>query len=282
MKPAKGKEIHIDSWKEFRNMVESGKFNSWAFRGQRESAWTLESTISRYLRLFSIHPEAWKVQEERIIRIFRRKAHQFLKHIPEEENTFEWLALMQLHGAPTRLLDFTWSPYVAAFFALERATNHSAIWAINPPKVYNGKAGPLSEDSKNSKQGLSPWINKHFEKDFLDNKKAIVLIGEPYRMNQRLIAQSGTFVISGVLHQPIEEILVSDENSKDALVKFVLDISVRKEAMESMYRMNITNATLFPDLDGLARSLAFELEYNWEFDPTNNKKKSNTDYRYNL
>ena len=52
------------------------------------------------------------VQEERIARIFQRKAHLFLTHIPERSDTFQWLALMQHHGAPTRSLDFTWSPYV--------------------------------------------------------------------------------------------------------------------------------------------------------------------------
>jgi hypothetical protein len=37
--------------------------------------------------------------------------------------------------------------------------------------------------------------------------------------------------------------------------------------MRDLYKMNITHATLFPDIDGLARSLAFELEYHWAFDP---------------
>lgn len=276
-----GDVIRINSWKEFRNIVESGQFDSWAFRGQREAFWVLESTLSRYLKTFRIHTEAWKIQEERIIRIFMRKAHQFLKNIPEEGNTFEWLALMQLHGAPTRLLDFTWSPYVAAFFALERATLASAIWALDPAKLYNDKTDSQTNGLRKFSTGLSPWFNKNFESRFLNNKEPLVLIGEPYRMNQRLIAQSGTFVISGVLQQPIEEILSSETSGHGALVKFELDtVAIRKEAMESLYRMNITNATLFPDLDGLARSLAFELEFNWEFDPINNRKKGSSGYRY--
>lgn len=267
------REIRIESWKEFRNIVESGRFDSWAFRGQRESKWVLESTLARYLKIFNIHPEAWKPQEERIIRIFMRKAHQFLSQVPGEANTFEWLALMQLHGAPTRLLDFTWSPYVAAFFALERATHAAAVWALNPPSVYNGRAGSIYKSSQKKEAGISSWINSNFEKYFLNQQESIVLIGEPYRMNQRLIAQSGTFVISAALHRPIEEMLTEDSDP-GSLVKFVLDTrKVRKEAMESLYRMNITNATLFPDLDGLARSLAFELEYNWQFDPVNNRRK---------
>jgi hypothetical protein len=48
----------------------------------------------------------------------------------------------------------------------------------------------------------------------------------------------------------------------------VLPASIRRPALKELYRMNITYATLFPDLDGLARSLAFELEHHWQFDPT--------------
>ena len=40
-----------------------------------------------------------------------------------------------------------------------------------------------------------------------------------------------------------------------------------EEGMRELYRMNITQATLFPDLDGLARSLAYELEFHWAYDP---------------
>jgi hypothetical protein len=54
--------------------------------------------------------------------------------------------------------------------------------------------------------------------------------------------------------------------------KIVLDTrGVRSDAMRSLYTMNISAATLFPDLDGLARSMGFEFEYNWQFDPRKRK-----------
>ncbi|MBD0260821.1 MAG: FRG domain-containing protein [Cytophagales bacterium] len=274
----KVREIALGSWNEFRDLVESEKYNSWAFRGQREASWSLDSALARYFKDFKIHPDVWKTQEERILRIFRRKAYKFMPSIPEEDNYFEWLALMQHHGAPTRLLDFTWSPYVAAFFALERATNHAAVWAICPPTISNGEARILRSGVKMEAGEIDPWINENYEDFFLKNREEVVLVGEPYRMNQRLIAQSGTFIIPGVLNKPVEEILVSQRFSKDAVVKFTLDApAMRKQAMESLYRMNITNATLFPDLDGLARSLSFELEYHWAFDPITNKEKKFND-----
>jgi len=270
------REVQINSWKDFRDIVESEKFNNWAFRGQQNATWSLDSALARHLKNFKIHPEAWKTQEERIMRIFRRKAYTYnhLTNIPGEDCYFEWLALMQHHGAPTRLLDFTWSPYVAAFFALERATGAAAVWAIYPPKIHDARARRLQPGQKVEINEIDQWINQHYEEFFLANQEEIVLIGEPYRMNQRLIAQSGTFLIPGVLHKPVEEILTSRDFSKDLVVKFTLHApTMRKAAMESLYRMNITSATLFPDLDGLARSLTFELEYNWAFDPVTNQAR---------
>ena len=82
-------------------------------------------------------------------------------------------------------------------------------------------------------------------------------------MNQRMVAQAGTFVIPGILHEPAELLAPSE-----AIVKIVLQADkMRRKAMEELYNMNITNATLFPGLGGLARSLAYELEYHWKFDP---------------
>ena len=87
-------------------------------------------------------------------------------------------------------------------------------------------------------------------------------------MNRRLIAQSGTFAIPGVIDRSMDEILSAYPDPKNTLVKFVLPTGkVRDQGMRELYRMNITHATLFPDLDGLSRSLAYELEFHWAYDP---------------
>jgi len=66
----------------------------------------------------------------------------------------------------------------------------------------------------------------------------------------------------------VEEILSGYPTPRKTLTKFVIDIAqVRDEAMRSLYSMNITNATLFPGLDGMAKSLAYELEFHWAYDP---------------
>lgn len=250
------KEIRVKSWSQLREIFESGEYRSWAFRGQPDASWKLETPLSRYLRRSGVQEKHWKRQEERILRIFRRKAHLHLSKIPDERDSFEWLALMQHHGAPTRLLDFTWSQYVAAFYALSDPPRgcDSAIWALYPPALAD-----------NDKFGL--WTYGNFEKHFLPNTKPIVVIGEPHHMNQRLIAHSGTFVVPGKLAAPVEEIVASHVNV-DSLVKLTLATDqIRRDAINALYHMNITHATLFPDLDGLARSMGFELELHWQFDP---------------
>ena len=67
----------------------------------------------------------------------------------------------------------------------------------------------------------------------------------------------------GVLDLPLDAILQRYQPSADLLRKYVLPASVRADAMRALYRMNITHATLFPDLDGLARSIGYELEVVW-------------------
>lgn len=257
------------SWEQYRDVIESDQYKGWAFRGQSNADWPLYSSLSRYLLGYKIHPDAWAQQESRILRIFKRKAHLLLDHLPSDCDSFEWLALMQHHGAPTRLLDFSWSPFVASFFALERAPSDAAVWALFPPGLSNRPIRTLRASQKVRKDEIAPWVEGGYERHFLPNKHLIVVAGEPHRMNQRLIAQSGTFVMPGVLDRPIEQLVPAG-----SAVKFILDTdAMRRRAMAELYHMNISNATLFPGLDGLARSLAYELEFHWAFDPVTMEKR---------
>lgn len=255
--------FRVDSWDAFLEHITKTPYSNWAFRGERDERWPLYSSLSRYLQNFAVAREAWPEQERRIIRIFKRKAHVFLDNPPDDDDDFHWLALMQHHGAPTRLLDFTWSPYVAAFFALERALDDCVVWAINPARVDSGRAPRPTR--------MDPRIPGNFARYFLKGNHRFIWMGEPHSMNRRLIAQSGTFALPGVLDTPIEEIL-RDGDQGNVMAKFVIAQSVREIGMRELYRMNITYSTLFPDLDGLARSMAYELEFHWAYNPRTMEK----------
>jgi hypothetical protein len=255
--------FRLDTWEAFLGHVIHPPYSNWAFRGERDERWPLYSSLSRYLRNAKVDPLAWPEQEGRILRIFKRKAHQFLDKPPDPTDDFQWLALMQHHGAPTRLLDFTWSPYVAAFFALERTLADGVVWAMNPAAIDSSRADkPVRMD---------PRVQGNFNRYFLKGKNHLIWMGEPHTMNRRLIAQSGTFAVPGVLDVPIEEIL-SDRDQENILAKFVLANAVREVGMRELYRMNITFSTLFPDLDGLAKSMGYELEFHWAYNPRTMEK----------
>jgi hypothetical protein len=255
--------IRVETWDAFLEHITRPPYSNWAFRGERDERWPLYTSISRYLQNFGVSPSAWPEQERRILRIFKRKSHVFLDQPPETDDDFHWLALMQHHGAPTRLLDFTWSPYVAAFFAMERAVGDCVVWAMNPARIDSARAPKRTR--------MDPRVPGNFQRYFLNGRHRFIWMGEPQTMNRRLIAQSGTFVVPGVLDVPIEQILQGPDQ-QNAMAKFVIAHAVREVAMRELYRMNITFATLFPDLDGLARSLGYELEFHWAYNPRTMEK----------
>ena len=74
-----------------------------------------------------------------------------------------------------------------------------------------------------------------------------------------------------MLDLPLERML-SDADPGNILAKIVLANTVREHGMRELYRMNITYATLFPDLEGLAKSLAYELEFHWGYNPRTMEK----------
>ena len=256
--PGSYRVFRLTTWESFLKLVVQPPYSNWAFRGERDERWPLYSSLSRHFQNFGVDRRSWADQERRILRVFKRKAHQFLQQPPEPDDDFQWLALMQHHGAPTRLIDFTWSPYVAAFFALERTLHDGVVWAMNPAAVNDNRA--------DKRKRIDPRIKDNFSRHYLKGDERFIWMGEPHTMNRRLIAQSGTFAVPGVLDVPIEEIL-SDRDQENILAKFILTNAVREVGMRELYRMNITYATLFPDLDGLARSMSYELEFHWAYNP---------------
>jgi hypothetical protein len=253
------KVVRLTRWAEFVEHTDA--LEGWAFRGQISAQWPLVPSLTRRLQQFSPDPRLWPLRESRAMRIFRRKAHIYLADRTALEDELRCLALMQHHGASTRLLDFTKSPFVAAFFALESATRDVAVFALNTPALWHSAP---SFDPSLTRARIDPRVPGNFGQYFAANKLPLMWFGEPSEMDSRLVAQSGLFVIPGVLDQPLDVILDGYGGSENVLTKIVLPLGMRNEAMRALYRMNVTYATLFPDLDGLARSVSYELEAIWE------------------
>jgi hypothetical protein len=253
------KVVRLRRWSEFVEHTEA--LEGWAFRGHVNALWPLVPSLTRRLQQFSPDPRLWPLREARAMRIFRRKAHIYLSDRTALEDELRCLALMQHHGASTRLLDFTKSPFVAAFFALESASRDVAVFALNTPALWHSAP---SFDPSLTRACIDPRVAGNFDRYFAGNKLPLMWFGEPSEMDSRLVAQSGLFVVPGVLDQPLDAILDGYGGSEDLLTKFILPLEMRHAAMRALYRMNVTYATLFPDLDGLARSVSYELEAIWE------------------
>jgi hypothetical protein len=105
---------------------------TWVFRGHQNALYQLEPSIERAAKGKTV---SWAALESMILDEFRAKArmHMDVSDLPLEQK-LSWLATMQHYGVPTRLLDFTYSPYVALYFALRNCPDHSApaaVWAID-------------------------------------------------------------------------------------------------------------------------------------------------------
>jgi hypothetical protein len=253
------KVVRLSRWSEFVEQTEA--LEGWAFRGQDSARWPLVPSLTRRLMQFSPEPHLWPLREARAMRIFRRKAHIYLDDRTALHDDLRCLALMQHHGAATRLLDFTKSPFVAAFFALENAVEDVTVFALNTPALWH--AAPAFDPSL-TRSKIDPRVPGQFEQYFAINQLPVLWFGEPSEMDSRLVAQSGLFVVPGVLDQPLERILDGYGGSERFLTQFILPLGMRDEAMRALYRMNVTYATLFPDLDGLALSVSYELEAIWD------------------
>jgi hypothetical protein len=102
-----GKLIWTETAESWQNVLDwIGEFQtSWCFRGQRESGWTLRTSLDRAARVIIPHGHyqlpARDVEEDLLFR-FQQQAHQFIPHLPPADDKVSWFALMQHHGAPTR------------------------------------------------------------------------------------------------------------------------------------------------------------------------------------
>jgi hypothetical protein len=251
-------EQRITTWQAFEDW--SVARDGWAFRGERYASWKLISSLARRLAFCGVPRSEWREREERGMRIFRRKAHVYLTDRDVLRDDLRCLAMMQHHGAPTRLLDFTKSPFVAAFFALESAAEDAAVFALNTPRLWG--LAPRFDPSL-TRDAIDPRAQGSFASYFAVDRHPIVWFGDPSDMDRRLVAQSGLLVMPGLLDTPLDELLASYDSDEPLIERAVLAAELRREAMHALYRMNITQATLFPDLEGLARSIAYELEEMW-------------------
>lgn len=132
MVPELPTHIEFESWAHLVQALLSSN-STLIWRGQSDYEWTLSTSLSRQLRTFDPkHATNWDQLENSAISYFMDRAAGLLEVVPDEHDLLAWLAFMQHYGAPTRLLDWSLSPFVAVYFAYEYPKDaDAALYALD-------------------------------------------------------------------------------------------------------------------------------------------------------
>lgn len=244
----------------------------WVFRGQSSPSHRLKTTLERacedFLRCapdaILVDPHTIRVVENALIVDFKRLSPLYAPPLlPGESDTIEWVALMRHYGAPTRFLDFTYSLFIAAYFAAEAERAEAVIWAVNKTwltKQYRGavyKALPPAEADRL----LEAWGEREswvFDQLFFSRDPTVRSIWpvSPFRFNERLGARQGLFLCVNDVTVPFHDALDAMANSSDNVIPIQIDgNTARCEILRKLHRTRTTRDTLFPGFQGFAEPL---------------------------
>ncbi|MBI2985566.1 MAG: FRG domain-containing protein [Deltaproteobacteria bacterium] len=151
--------ITITRFSEIHNHQKPG----WIFRGVSDPGLPLASKLERACKSMGIPLSKAAHFEAGLMREFRRRYHLYSSHVPNVTDDVQWLAVMQHYGSPTRLLDWTYSVYVAAYFGLERAQKNAVVWKINLRWCVDECAKSLERAGKGSCD-IEYIVSEHTEK----------------------------------------------------------------------------------------------------------------------
>jgi len=251
----------FEDWDELERELEglyldrggAGEPNRWIFRGVPNVSYGLLNSLERELSSNPYWATKPAEAERFVIGQYKKSAHHYVSDLPRETPEIEWLALMQHHGAPTRLLDWTRSPYVALFFALRGAhssRDNSAVWVLNI-KYCTWVACEAFRKALRLKRSPSP-------QDLFDlsQRKVLPVVFpiEPSRANARLAIQQGVLLYPGDVSKSFDENL-SGGVGMDDMRRFEIVRDLIQIGMHRLHMMNINHATLFPGIDGFSASM---------------------------
>lgn len=225
-------EKTVNSPAELHELASSFRKTHPIFRGVSDASFQL---ISRFGRSIINNRELRKKNanfsyvvdsstEEMVLEKFKNLSAPYLSFQPT--NDWEWLAIAQHHGLPTRMMDWTTNPLVAAYFA----TTH------NPSLTSNSAIYVISDRYKLD-------IALFDQSPYNVNKPTVF---SPRHTTQRITTQSGLFIVHSKIDEPF---------SCETLEKWIVTKKCRIEIEIMLSRYGISTASMFPGLDGIANSL---------------------------
>lgn len=236
-------QLFVDSW----NPEIMRHRSPYTFRGLSNSSYELST------RLIRLGGDFIGI-EKHLLRNFRRYA---LTDVPKDDSFWKWLAIAQHYGLPTRLLDWTFSPLVAAHFAtcdLEHYDVDGAIWCVN--FIETNKILPKRLQHLLDIDGalnltiemLDKAVNSLTEFDNLAHESFVVFF-DPPSLDERIVHQYALF---SVMSKPQALLNHWLEEHPKLFRKIIIPAHLKWEIRDKLDKANITERILFPGLDGLA------------------------------
>jgi hypothetical protein len=241
----------ISSWRELDDAIaEAGAspdraHSSLVFRGLARSSYSNVSSLAR------LGAEAPRL-ERHLIRNFRKYAHR----ARPGPTLWDWLSLAQHHGLPTRLLDWTFSPFVAAHFATATSADREGIiWAVDCEAAHELLPGVLR--SALEAEGATVFTTELLaaeaptqdELDHLGDDEPFAVFFEPPSLDDRIVNQSA---VLSVLSDPAAQMDDWLKEHPDLWHAWRIPAEAKAEIRERLDQGNVTERVLMPGLDGLA------------------------------
>lgn len=252
--------FRLSSWAKYFDFIEAEVVESpatarhdYIWRGQRRSDWSLSSSFDRLLdklKLMSTDPNELERLSEKHLKRFKHAARgRRGLNPPKDLEANEWWALGQHFGLATPLLDWTRSPFAAAYFAFEELasdpTKYRRIYALDQVAV--------EQRLRQVNEGPSIEAGR---------PEVVQVIESASDENPRLISQGAVFTRAPI-GTPIEEWveLAFEDSGASVLLRIEIPDADRLSFLRALNRMNINHLSLFPDLTGSARFTNMELEF---------------------
>lgn len=227
-------ELTVTSFQEFHNVVKEHNqdWSRWYYRGHSRVEYSLRPKVGR-------EPFATMVSSDKVMfEKWKRHAVAYVTAPARELSEWDWLAIAQHHGLATRLLDWTFNPLAAAFFAIVSSTNE--VSTQHESVVY---AHYSSSDFVDIREFRDPF-------GFSGIRRLA-----PSSVAPRIGRQGGIFTVHGPPSHDLQQHLTEG----DELKKIVIDRSCKKEFAMQLSHYGVNRLSLFPDLDGLSAHI------NWSF-----------------
>jgi len=195
--------------------------------------------------------------EKYLLEEFIRSGSTLSDGSPEDDG--DWYFLMQHHGGPTRLLDFSDGALIALHFALTSKTSYmtgddAVIYVLDPTWLNERFPEPvvskeLEDEEWNELDLFFPRLREHEEIPIPNDP----LVLEFERFTRRIAAQRSRFIIFGLDRDPLAPLLAKGDSR---LAKIVFDGSKKSKARQDLRTLGMTESVVYPDLDGMGREIA--------------------------